>query len=87
MQNMKKVRVDRLNALGKLRESSNLSRKDVVKKVVDSGFRCTEAHLCQIEKQGTKRKPSLDLAKKLAELYRCSIDNFFPSFEKKKEAM
>lgn len=71
---MKKIKIDKLNNIGKLREDSCIDRRTAAK-----NLECSEAFLCQIEKKGTAKKPSVSTAQKMCILYKCTLDDIFPS--------
>ena len=70
---MRKPHTDKLNKLGKLRESVGKTRAEVVQAIgINRSF------LSQIEMIGTNKKPSVKTAQKLCELYECSLEDIFP---------
>lgn len=70
---MRKINQDKLNHLGRLRENSNLDRQTAAQKL-----ECSEAFLSQIEKKGSLKKPSVNVAQKMCEVYGCSLDDIYP---------
>jgi DNA-binding XRE family transcriptional regulator len=68
----RKVDVSKLNHLGLLRERAGKTRPDVHKATgVSLQF------ISVMETKGTGRKPSVELGKKLAALYGCSLEEIY----------
>jgi len=74
---MRKIKVDKLNKLGKQRNQSGYEREEAAKLLG-----CTTAHLCKIEKIGTLSKPSLALLEKMCEIYGCTLNDLFSNPQK-----
>lgn len=74
----RKVQDNKLNHLGKLRINSLLTRVEAAKEL-----RCTLAFLCIVEKKGSQSLPSPEMAKKMCDLYKCTMDEIY-DYKKKK---
>lgn len=83
------LKPDKLNHLAALRENAGLNRKEAAAKLD-----CTEACLCQLEKkfekkivpgadEPRKRKPSINMAQKMCEEYKCTLEDIFPTIKSK----
>lgn len=83
---MKKIKPDKLNVLGKLRENCGLRREDVEAKIRDLeilDLSCSVSYLCKLEKLGTDKKPSIELALELCKIYKCKLEDIYPKLKNK----
>ncbi|EGD47062.1 hypothetical protein Cpap_1454 [Ruminiclostridium papyrosolvens DSM 2782] len=83
---LRKTKVDKLNALGRLRENVGLKREDVeskVKALQSAELSCSISYLCKLEKLGTDKKPSLQLALELCKMYGCKLEDIYPDLKEK----
>lgn len=83
---LRKTKADKLNVLGKLRENVGLKREDVEAQIKDLrivDLSCSASYLCKLEKTGTDKKPSLELALELCKMYKCKLEDIYPNLKDK----
>ncbi|WP_080062656.1 helix-turn-helix domain-containing protein [Ruminiclostridium hungatei] len=83
---MRKIKADKLNILGRLREDVGLKREEVeahIKKLEIPDLSCSTSYLCKLEKLGTDKKPSLELAIELCKMYKCRLEDIYPNLKDK----
>ena len=69
---MRKVKSNELNNIGKLREEKGITRAEAIKTLG-----CGKSFLSQIECINATKSPSPELAKKMAVLYDCTLDDIY----------